>query len=100
MFNSLNNQQLFTPFVDDDENPLCFNWQQSDNETRKFFTSISRNLLSSYYMYHTVYIFQFRSWIIGFNVTLGLTHLYVKSVRYYRKYISEVRVVLWPIIYG
>ena len=38
MFNSaLNNQQLWTPFFDNNGNPLCFNWQQSDNATSKFF---------------------------------------------------------------
>ena len=38
MFNSaLNNQQLWTPFFDDNGNPLCFIWQQSDNATSKFF---------------------------------------------------------------
>ena len=42
MFNSgLNNQQLWTPFFDDNGNALCFNWQQADNATRKFFNPIS-----------------------------------------------------------
>ena len=45
MFNSLNNQQLFTPFVDDDNNPLCFNWQQSSNEDRKFLLNLMKSII-------------------------------------------------------
>ena len=46
MFNNLNDQQLFTPFVADDNNPLCFNWQQSSNEDRKFLLNLMKSIIA------------------------------------------------------